>query len=129
MRIPFVNIGVVSSEVIIVRRSSLPVAMVGAAAISMTDEALAKPIDSQGGTGILPVFRGGTAHATKGFARASDYPDYFFTSSLLSFASFRVFRGLFSGFFRGLFSLFFRLPLAACRHLPWPAAGGPLLLP
>jgi hypothetical protein len=34
-------------------------------------EALAKPIDSQGGTGILPVFRGGTAHATKGFARTS----------------------------------------------------------
>jgi hypothetical protein len=39
-------------------------------------EALAKPIDSQGGTGILPVFRGGTAHATKGFARTSGFMSF-----------------------------------------------------
>jgi hypothetical protein len=36
------------------------------------DEALAKPIDSQGSTGILPVFHGRDAHATRGFARTSD---------------------------------------------------------
>jgi uncharacterized protein (DUF433 family) len=34
-------------------------------------EALAKPIDSQGSTGILPVFHGRDAHATRGFARTS----------------------------------------------------------
>jgi hypothetical protein len=34
-------------------------------------EALAKPLGSQSGTGILPVIHGRAAHATRVFARAS----------------------------------------------------------
>ncbi len=38
---------------------------------SMTAQALAKPLACRCGTGILPVFHGRDAHATRGFARTS----------------------------------------------------------
>jgi len=38
-------------------------------------EALAKPLACRCGTGILPVFHGRDAHATRGFARASHFKD------------------------------------------------------